>query len=148
MPTVVFRIPGGVLRHNPVVRWKLLEVYERRMQHLLNPTLVSGPVFRWRPEYSTGISEIDEHHQQLFDADNRFHQGVAAGEGAQVLPWILSFLEDFTRMHFSREERCCASTLSAHHHRMHERPWMRWKSGKVFRERGHAVPELLQFLSN
>ncbi|HOM80620.1 MAG TPA: bacteriohemerythrin [Armatimonadota bacterium] len=153
MPTELYRIPGGVLRHNPVVRWKLLEVYERRMQHILNPTLVAGPVFRWRPEYSTGISEIDEGHQQLFDAANRFHQSVAAGEGAQVLPWILSFLEEFARMHFAREEELLrehAYPGYARHHRLHERlleALEEWK--QVFRESA-ATPyhELVQFFSN
>ena len=103
--TEVYHIQAGVISDIPIVHWKLFETYERRMGKILNPELVSIPIFQWRKEYSTNVKEMDEHHQELFQTANRLYEELNSGRNQSVLEDTLNFLIRYTEEHFTKEEK-------------------------------------------
>lgn len=59
--TTVYEIPLDVVNQIPIVRWKLLESANRRLQ-----VLASRITIEWKSDYSVGIPEIDDQHIHLF----------------------------------------------------------------------------------
>ena len=101
----VLNIKSSVVADIPIVQWKLFETYERRIRMVLNPELVSIPIFQWRDAYNTNIKEMDEHHQQLFQMANRLFEEIHSGKDKSVLAETLDFLIHYTEEHFSKEEK-------------------------------------------
>lgn len=104
-PTEVYNIQKQVLSDIPIVHWKLFETYERRIGMILNPELVSIPIFQWREEYNTHIGEMDEHHQELFQTANKLYEEINTGRNKLVLEDTLNFLIRYTEEHFTKEEK-------------------------------------------
>jgi hemerythrin len=103
--TEVYNIQEKVLSDIPIVHWKLFETYERRIRKILNPELVSIPIFQWREEYNTNIKEMDEHHRELFKTANKLYDEIHSGRNQSVLEDTLNFLIRYTEDHFSQEEK-------------------------------------------
>ncbi len=61
--------------------------------------------FKWSHEYSVNIKTIDSQHQELVAILNRLFIAVAKREGDKVIGSILDALTDYTKTHFSLEER-------------------------------------------
>jgi len=61
---------------------------------------------RWSARYSTGIQQIDEQHQMLFQMSEHYRETLDAGEGAAVYGLMLESLDDYARGHFGIEEQC------------------------------------------
>ncbi|MCV9387052.1 bacteriohemerythrin [Reichenbachiella ulvae] len=61
----------------------------------------------WKEDYNTGVQEIDEQHQDLFDYINQLDQCIRDEEyeGARI-EIILNFLQMFCATHFCLEEVC------------------------------------------
>lgn len=59
---------------------------------------------RWRPEYATGVQELDAEHQGLFALFAKLHAAIHAGQGSDVVGPVLDELLDYTWYHFAREE--------------------------------------------
>jgi hemerythrin len=103
--TDVYNIQDQVLFDIPLVQWKLFETYERRIRMILNPQLVSIPIFQWRKEYNTHIREMDEHHRELFQTANRLYEEINSGRNKLILEETLNFLIRYTEEHFTKEEK-------------------------------------------
>jgi hemerythrin len=103
--TEVYNIKASILSDIPIVQWKLFETYERRIRMILNPELVSIPIFQWREAYNTNIKEMDEHHQELFRTANRLYEEIHSGRNQSILAESLDFLIQYTEDHFSKEEK-------------------------------------------
>lgn len=103
--TEVFNIQARVLADIPIIHWKLFETYERRIRKILNPELVSIPIFQWRQEYNTNIQAMDEHHRELFKTADRLYEEIHSGRNQSVLEDTLNFMIRYTRDHFSQEEK-------------------------------------------
>ena len=103
--TQVYNIEAQTLSDIPIIHWKLFETYERRIRKILNPELVSIPIFQWREEYNTNIKEMDEHHRELFQTANRLYEEIHSGRNQSVLEDTLNFLIRYTEEHFSQEEK-------------------------------------------
>jgi len=103
--TQVLNIEASVVADIPIVQWKLFETYERRIRMVLNPELVSIPIFQWRDAYNTNVKEMDEHHRQLFQMANRLYEEIHSGKSKSVLAETLDFLIRYTEEHFSKEEK-------------------------------------------
>ncbi|MGD8260783.1 MAG: bacteriohemerythrin [Desulfobacterales bacterium] len=103
--TEIYNIQKLVLSDIPIVHWKLFETYERRIRMILNPELVSIPIFQWREEYNTHIGEMDEHHQELFQTANKLYEEINSGRNKLVLEDTLNFLIHYTEEHFTKEEK-------------------------------------------
>ena len=102
--TVIQEIPWDVLKDIPIVRWKLLETYARRIEMIFNPGLVSSPIFQWRQEYSTGVREMDEDHRELFRIVDSLYRVITTGEEQRVLEGVLRQVIQYAENHFKREE--------------------------------------------
>ena len=59
----------------------------------------------WTPELSVSVKQIDEQHQRLVALVNDLHQAMKQGQGAQVLAETFTKLLDYTKYHFSTEEK-------------------------------------------
>jgi hemerythrin len=103
--TEVYNIQAKVLADIPIIHWKLFETYERRIRKILNPELVSIPIFQWREEYNTNIKAMDEHHRTLFETANKLYEEIHSGRNQAVLGDTLNFLIGYTEEHFSQEEK-------------------------------------------
>jgi hemerythrin len=103
--TEVYNIQEQILSEIPIVHWKLFETYERRIRKILNPELVSIPIFQWREEYNTHIKEMDEHHRALFQTANKLYEEIHSGRNQSVMEDTLNFLIRYTEEHFTQEEK-------------------------------------------
>ncbi|TNF95887.1 MAG: hypothetical protein EP297_11385 [Gammaproteobacteria bacterium] len=63
------------------------------------------PIVTWSDEYNINVEEIDIQHQQLLELVNNLHSSVEANIGKNDLKDLLIELTEFTRMHFSTEEK-------------------------------------------
>lgn len=81
-------------------------------------------LLRWKDEYLTGVEEIDEQHRRLFDLVNGIYDMMRHGRGQEAITEALSELFEYTRFHFSVEEKFMADTKYAGvsgHSEEHER---------------------------
>ncbi len=102
--TELYEIPATVLAEVPIVRWKLLEVYEARLEKAVSLDAVADPL-AWQEEYGTGIESMDREHRELFRSAKSLYKtlfSAAAGAGTGDL---LRQLLETTREHFETEER-------------------------------------------
>jgi hemerythrin len=65
-------------------------------------------LFEWDEQYSVGSTLMDEHHKRLFDIINRLHAAMTEGKGANIVCDVLKELVDYTKYHFSEEEKMMA----------------------------------------
>lgn len=63
------------------------------------------PIVTWCEEYSVNVKEIDIQHQKMLQLVNNLHSAVEARIGKNDLKDLLVELVEFTRMHFSTEEK-------------------------------------------
>ncbi|NLC52591.1 MAG: hemerythrin family protein [Firmicutes bacterium] len=60
---------------------------------------------KWTPQYAVGVEEIDRQHQELFSKINDLLEACQRGEGKQEVGKVLSFLEEYVKVHFGTEEK-------------------------------------------
>ncbi|MHB8062304.1 MAG: bacteriohemerythrin [Ruminiclostridium sp.] len=60
---------------------------------------------QWRNSYAIGIKEIDDQHKKLFEAIDKLFTACAQGKGKEEVGNTLTFLEDYTKVHFSDEQK-------------------------------------------
>lgn len=76
----------------------------------------------WKPEYSVGNLEIDQQHRKLVDIINNLHDSMKLGGKPEDLKRVLNELMNYTRFHFSHEEKVierAGYADLANHKRMH-----------------------------
>jgi hemerythrin-like metal-binding protein len=66
--------------------------------------VIGMALIEWRPEFETGIREVDAEHRQLVDLINDLHQGIADKADRETVSAFLG--EVFARIaaHFALEE--------------------------------------------
>ncbi len=62
-------------------------------------------LFTWSDDYSVGVKALDSQHTNLFDLLNELHDAMMAGKGQSVTGTLLHKLVDYTKDHFTTEER-------------------------------------------
>jgi hemerythrin len=67
------------------------------------------PIVKWGDELSVKSNEIDEQHKKLLDIINDLFDAMSKGRGRDVLGGIIDRLMDYTKYHFSTEERLMVS---------------------------------------
>jgi hemerythrin-like metal-binding protein len=76
----------------------------------------AGPT--WRSRYATNIPSLDAHHQGLFKILRMLVESTQKGHAKDDVDATLSFLEDYTRVHFEAEDafmiRCRFPGAEAH----------------------------------
>lgn len=76
--------------------------------HENHGTIVNNSEFaiaRWRSEYETGYTLIDDQHKSLFHAINALHSAMLAGRAEELLQRTLKSLRNYTTIHFETEEQ-------------------------------------------
>ena len=62
-------------------------------------------LIEWKDEFSVGISSIDAQHTKLIQIINKLYDGMMRGSGRNILGSVLDELDQYTKTHFSLEER-------------------------------------------
>ncbi|MCB2188711.1 MAG: bacteriohemerythrin [Deltaproteobacteria bacterium] len=60
---------------------------------------------QWRPDFETGIAQIDREHKKLVGLVNELYDAMKAGAGNQALGKVLTGLTAYTKTHFATEEK-------------------------------------------
>jgi hemerythrin len=96
----IFVIPGKILSNIPVVSWKLLETFEKRMK-----ILGTHFIFEWKEDYSVNIKNIDQQHQILFGMINNLYRYVDDQNIKQIIDDKITGLMNILNRHFDYEEQ-------------------------------------------
>lgn len=96
----IYRIPGGTLLDIPIVRWKLVECYERRMR-----IFRSHFIFEWSSDYLVNIEILDEQHKMLFDMVNEIHKDIQHHREHKSLRQKIDEMMAHAEDHFQLEEK-------------------------------------------
>ena len=60
--------------------------------------------FTWNDSYSVGNTELDSHHQRLFDIFSRLYDQSQVHYDLQAVAAILNELDSYAKYHFKTEE--------------------------------------------
>ena len=63
----------------------------------------------WNDKYSVGVRAIDKQHAGLVQTLNELHEAMMKGHAKTVTGTLLHKLVDYTRDHFSAEEKMLAT---------------------------------------
>ena len=76
-------------------------------------------LIRWNDSYSVGVEEFDSQHKKLVDLINELHDAMKKGKSKDVLLHILGELANYTKVHFTLEEKYMKKynypDLTSHH---------------------------------
>jgi hemerythrin-like metal-binding protein len=61
-------------------------------------------MFKWDEKYSVGIQSIDNQHKQIFVILDTLYNSLKIGSAEIVLDQIIPELENYTILHFQKEE--------------------------------------------
>jgi hemerythrin len=103
LPSTLYAIAADVIEDIPVIQWKLMETYERRLK-----SFRAEVRFVWDDSYVIGLPEIDEQHRLLFDMIEDLAavaEGRSPGEGMASLVGKLVAL---ARSHIEFEDTLAA----------------------------------------
>ncbi len=70
------------------------------------------PIVAWSDDYSVNVEQIDGDHQRMLELVNDLHSSVEDRVEKNILHQKLVDLVEFTRSHFSREEKL----MKEHHY--------------------------------
>ena len=59
----------------------------------------------WTTDLSVGVSQIDEQHKIWFEKADQLFEAGKKGQAKEFVGQLLDFLDDYTRKHFSDEEK-------------------------------------------
>jgi hemerythrin len=103
LDSALYTIPADVIEDIPVVQWKLMETYERRLK-----SFRAEVRFEWHDSYGVGIPDIDEQHRMLIEMID----GLAAvAEGREPADGMTATVDRFValaRSHLQYEEAVAA----------------------------------------
>jgi hemerythrin len=101
----VYMLEPELARSVPVMRWKLLESYKRRMNAGMSDSGKAESLrLHWRDEYAVNIQSFDLHHRNLIVHANAVFDAVAQGNDPQAVQDAFTQLIDVARLHFREEE--------------------------------------------
>lgn len=61
--------------------------------------------FEWNEKYSVGVRELDAQHKQLIAILSELYEAMQAGKANDVMGQIINKLVNYTKTHFSTEEK-------------------------------------------
>jgi len=102
--TELYEIPATVLAEVPIIRWKLLEVYEARLDMAVSLDAVTDPL-AWQEEYAIGIEVIDKEHRELFRDSRSLYKRLFEDDAPIATDQLFRLLLNTTRKHLDTEER-------------------------------------------
>ncbi|MGA2596694.1 MAG: bacteriohemerythrin [Bryobacteraceae bacterium] len=107
-------------------------------------------LYDWKPEYSIGCPPIDLQHKQIFRMAAELHEAMVSNAGSEVTKPMLEKVADYTRFHFSSEERMMLETGYPgyeEHHASHEKQIEKFAAFQdKAKTNGPMVMEAIRFL--
>lgn len=99
-PSEIYIIPCNALTNIPIIQWKLLEIFERRLK-------IFGThfEFEWREAFSVNIKEIDFQHKNLFRTINELYQLINEKKERSIILEKVNKIYDHMQDHFGYEEK-------------------------------------------
>jgi hemerythrin len=67
-------------------------------------------LFTWKETLSVGVAEFDTQHKRWLEIINELHEAMRVGKGKDILEQVFRELVQYTRVHFSAEEKYLTST--------------------------------------
>ncbi|MBF0194582.1 MAG: bacteriohemerythrin [Magnetococcales bacterium] len=122
-PLVAYKIPHDTIKQIPIIRWKLLESYNKRSRGWMESEIGEKHLLQWHEEFSVTVDDMDDHHKKLFSMSEEVIRAVAWGD-IKVAERALFFLIDYAQFHFHAEEEMLEKheyPELAQHKRIHER---------------------------
>ncbi|MGR9101374.1 MAG: bacteriohemerythrin, partial [Gammaproteobacteria bacterium] len=118
----VYQLNGDIIKDIPIVRWKLIELSEKRRRMLLNIRDETSLV-QWREEYAVNIREMDDQHKELFAMGSEVFSHIEEGAGIVKTLAAMDRLIEYSRYHFQQEEELLEKKgfRDLEHHRMRHR---------------------------
>ncbi|PKN09585.1 MAG: cyclic nucleotide-binding protein [Deltaproteobacteria bacterium HGW-Deltaproteobacteria-8] len=107
--STLYIIPGAVLAEIPIVRWKLLELYEKRLDKTINQGNDQG-FFQWQDEYAINVERIDAQHMELYSIAKMLYAALFNGQEANDPALLFPRLISHTRLHFQTENQLMLET--------------------------------------
>ncbi|HVO39588.1 MAG TPA: hemerythrin domain-containing protein [Spirochaetia bacterium] len=98
LDSTVYAIPGKALEDIPIVQWKLMETYERRLKNFRAEVR-----FEWNDAYGVGIPDLDGQHRELFEMIDGI-SGIAEGRRSDGMEGLLDRFLVAARAHLQYEE--------------------------------------------
>ena len=105
--TPVFQITGEIMRHVPLLHWKLFESYQHRVARVIYSDDPAN-VFVWRDTFSSQIAEIDLRNQRMIQFANAILAGLSSSSDQAILTDSFNEMVDFAHEHFAAEEKLLA----------------------------------------
>ena len=99
LDSVLLAVPAEVIEDIPVVQWKLMETYERRLK-----AIRAEVRFQWNDAYGVGIPDIDEQHGILFEMIDGLAAAAEGRETASFKTGDVDRLVELARAHLKYEE--------------------------------------------
>jgi hemerythrin len=99
LDSVLLAVPAEVIEDIPVVQWKLMETYERRLK-----SIRTEMHFKWNDSYAVGISDIDEQHGTLFEMIDGAAAAAEGRENASFKTGDVDRLVELAGAHLKYEE--------------------------------------------
>jgi hemerythrin len=99
LDSTLYAIPAKALDDIPIVQWKLMETYERRLK-----SFRSEVRFEWSDSYGIGVQRLDLQHKEMFqilDGISAMAEGREPGDGAAGM--VDKFIS-LARSHLQYEE--------------------------------------------
>jgi len=62
-------------------------------------------LIQWSASLSVNVAEMDKQHQKLVGMINELHDAMVKGKGKEVMAKTISGLMDYTKTHFTDEEK-------------------------------------------
>lgn len=121
--SVLYHIPAADLADVPIIRWKLLEIYESRLEKALAIGMHESPL-AWHEEYSLGVESLDNDHQELFGTARELLDVLFGTNTTRDPVPLFNTLIGLTVRHFKSEEnqmRTVEYPGAGEHIRHHER---------------------------
>ena len=103
LESTLFAVPAEVIEDIPVIQWKLMETYERRLKGFRAEVR-----FVWDDSYVIGIPEIDEQHRLLFDMIEGLAEIAEGRASVDGMTETMGKLVALARSHLQYEETLAA----------------------------------------
>lgn len=99
----VLVIPAQWVLKAPVVRWKLYETFQHRVEQIVEGVESQKNMLQWRDEYSTGVEEQDDDHRKLFALASDVYDLITGGADFNAVGGAFDAFVGYAREHFNRE---------------------------------------------
>jgi hemerythrin len=103
LDSTLYAIPADAMEDLPVVQWKLMETYERRLK-----SFRAEVRFEWHASYGVGVPDIDEQHRTLFEMIDDLAAMAEGRESGDSVPGAAEKVVALARSHLAYEEALAA----------------------------------------